>query len=291
MNQSSLGTITPNIHDLTVIIVTYNSAHCMMELGQSLDGFPHIMVVDNNSDDDSIIQTKAHLPNALLVQNSRNLGFGAANNIGLKQVKTKFALLLNPDCEINIHSALKMMESALFFPSAAIVAPQLIGKNNALEINYRWLKTLWSSKGPGADGVCSVGFACGAALLLNMEAMKDIGFFDESFFLYYEDDDLCHRVFNAKKSIIINPDIRLLHSSRGSVRGKNPLKSEYIRGYHHAQSKILYAKKYISIEKARSVRLVTLSGAIFSFPFRLIAFSPKLIARQAGRIMGLIRMP
>jgi N-acetylglucosaminyl-diphospho-decaprenol L-rhamnosyltransferase len=290
MNQSSLDAITPNVSDLTVIIVTYNSAHCIMDLGKSLREFPHIVVVDNNSDDDTIFHTTVHLPKALVIQNSMNMGFGAANNKGLINVKTKFCLLLNPDCEINIHSALKMIESALIFPSAAIIAPQLIGKNSKLEINYRWPKTLWSSNGPGADGCCSVGFACGAALLLNMDLMQDIGFFDESFFLYYEDDDLCHRVFNAKKSIIINPEVKLVHSSRGSVRGKNPLKSEYIRGYHHAQSKILYARKYKSLKKSNALRLMTLLGAIFSFPLRVITFSPKLISRQAGRIIGLIRM-
>jgi GT2 family glycosyltransferase len=290
MNQSSLDAITPNVNDLTVIIVTYNSAHCIMDLGKSLREFPHIIVVDNNSDDDTIFQTEVHLPEAMVIKNSMNMGFGTANNIGLKTVKTKFCLLLNPDCEINIHSALKMIESALIFPSAAIIAPQLIGKNSKLEINYRWPKTLWSSNCPGADGCCSVGFACGAALLLNMNIMEGIGFFDESFFLYYEDDDLCHRVFNAKKSIIINPEVRLIHSSRGSVRGKNPLKSEYIRGYHHAQSKILYARKYKSLKKSKTLLLMTLLGAIFSFPLRVIAFSPKLISRQAGRIIGLMRM-
>jgi GT2 family glycosyltransferase len=279
-----------DLQRVTVIIVTFNSAHCLPDLAQSLAEFPHVIVVDNHSDDGTSSMVPDYLPQAQVISNSRNLGFGAANNLGLRQAQTPFCLLLNPDCALDSAHALRLMATAARFPEAALIAPQLLGTNGKAEINYRWVNTLWTSTGPGAEDVCCVGFACGAAWLLNMAEMKEVGGFDEDFFLYYEDDDLCHRIFNHRKSILIDPSVKVLHSSRGSVRGKHPLRSEFIRGYHHAQSKIRYSRKYQSLSDARTLRLRVLVGALFTLPLRLIAFSPRHLARLAGRISGLWRL-
>jgi GT2 family glycosyltransferase len=290
MSKSESPYSADSLNDLTVVLVTFNSAHCLAPLGKTLAGFPHIVVVDNNSDDGTAGQVRLHLPQARIIQNTKNLGFGAANNQALKQIQTPFGLLLNPDCELTADSALRLMATAQAFPTAALVAPQLLKSNGQPDINYRWVNTLWTSKGPGTDGLCSVGFACGAAWLLNMSHMQIIGFFDERFFLYYEDDDLCHRIFDSRHEILIDPSVKLTHSSRGSVRGKHPLRSEYIRGYHHAQSKIIYTRKYKNKHAASVLKLLVLLGALASVPLRLLAFSPKHIARLAGRIAGLLRI-
>lgn len=287
MLEEEPSTTPPSLENLTVIVVTFNSAHCLPSLGASLRNFPHIIFIDNRSDDETVSEISQHLPQATIICNEKNLGFGAANNLGLNSAKTPFCLLLNPDCQIDAHSAQKLLETANAFPDAALVAPQLLRSNFTPEINYRWVNTLWTSKGPGAEGLCCVGFACGAAWLLNMSVMKEIGFFDECFFLYYEDDDLCHRIFDHHKAILIDPSVSLVHSSRGSVKGKNPLRSEYIRGFHHAQSKIRFAQKYQSHAKSRTLRIKVFIGAILSLPIRLIAFSPRHLARLIGRIVGL----
>lgn len=276
--------------NLTVIVVTFNSAHCMPALGQCLSNFPNVIVVDNHSDDETVAETQRNLPQALVITNTRNLGFGAANNLGLQRATTPYCLLLNPDCELSYEGAAQLLKTAQSFPSAALIAPQLLKRNKELDINYRWVNTLWTSRGPRAEGICSVGFACGAAWLLNMSIMKQVGYFDERFFLYYEDDDLCHRIFNQKLCILIDPSVHLLHASRGSVKGTRPYHSEYLRGFHHAQSKITFAKKYQGESKARRLRLITLASAIASMPLRLLAFSPKHLARLSGRITGLISL-
>ena len=83
-------------------------------------------------------------------------------------------------------------------------------------------------------------------MLLNMAVMREIGFFDERFFLYYEDEDLCQRIFASKRQMIVVPESRFTHLARGSVRGKHPLKAEFFRGYHHAQSKLIFQHKHFS---------------------------------------------
>ena len=133
-----------------------------------------------------------------------------------------------------------------------------------------------------------MGFVCGAAMLLRMASFREVGFFDEQFFLYSEDDDLCLRLFNAKQNIVVVPAVQAIHHSRGSVRGASPWRHEYARGFHHAQSKLQFATKYRSREEAQRLRRWLLVTTTLGLPLRAIVFSPKLLARMFGRWRGLI---
>ncbi len=279
--------MSATLNDVTVIMVTFNSAHCLDALAGPLAAFPHVVIVDNGSDDDTPSRAQAAIRHAKVIANGRNLGFGAANNTALRQVATPYALLLNPDCEVSEAGVLELLSVAKNSAQVAIVAPQLMRGPDRPEVNYRWPSNAWTSSGPGAEGVCCVGFACGAALLFDMTLMREVGFFDEEFFLYYEDDDLCRRVFDKGYGILIAPQVKLLHQSRGSVKGKHPWKSEYLRGFHHAQSKIRFTKKYQGEVVAEKLRKKVLMSAIAAMPLRLLAPSPSQVARLAGRIGGL----
>jgi GT2 family glycosyltransferase len=218
-----------------------------------------------------------------------NLGFGAANNRALARVSTPFAFLLNPDCEISKEALLGLMDVAQAMPEAALLAPQLVGAKGQAEVNYRWPNTLWASRGPAADGPACVGFVCGAAMLFRMDRFATVGFFDESFFLYYEDDDLCLRLFNARLPMVVVPSIQALHRSRGSVKGHAPWKSEYVRGFHHAQSKLIFEHKHGTLAQALVQRRRLLWSTGLALPLRALLFSPKRLCRMWGRWMGLMR--
>jgi N-acetylglucosaminyl-diphospho-decaprenol L-rhamnosyltransferase len=276
-----------SMNELTVIVVTYNSAHCLPSLQNVLADVPHLIFVDNASNDDSAAMISEFFPSAKLIVNEKNIGFGAANNRALSVTTTKFSLLLNPDTLPDNDFFKKMMQAAEHFPDAAIIAPQLIRKNGVDEINYRWPSSRWISKGPAAEGPCCVGFLCGAAMLLNMRIMGGVGFFDERFFLYYEDEDLSQRVFQVSEQLLILPSIRLTHLSRGSVKGHSPLRSEFLRGFHHAQSKLFFEQKHGS--NGGRLRHKTLVLAFLLLLFRLLLPQPKYVARLLGRIAGLLR--
>ena len=273
--------------NVTVVMVAYNSAHCLPGLSAGLQTMHKIIVVDNASDDDLQTQLSLTLPQASLLRNARNLGFGAANNRALAQVQTPYALLLNPDCLPTKEFLDGLLQAAADFPDAAILAPHLIRRNGTPEVSYRWPSTHWVSKGPKADGPCCVGFVCGAVMLLNMDVMKRVGFFDETFFLYYEDEDLCQRVFLAGQQIVVVPNVEITHLSRGSVKGPNPLKSEFIRGYHHAQSKLVFERKYFGAALSARLRWKTLFLALLTLTLRLLLPQPRYPARLLGRIVGL----
>lgn len=285
MTQNALCSLS----DVTIIIVTFNSAHCLPELGKSLAKCPNIIVADNGSDDGCANAVKQHLPQAQVIALEQNFGFGAANNKALKEVKTPFALLLNPDCEITSEAILALLQTAATYPEAAVIAPQLLHADNTADINYRWPHLLWDSKGPGIEyGPACVGFVCGAVMLFRIKAFDEIGFFDEQFFLYYEDDDLCIRLFNAKRPMIIDPTITAIHRSRGSVKGKSPLKSEFIRGYHHAQSKLIFTAKHVQLEQAIQQRKKLIIQTCIALPLRVLLPAPRLIARMYGRLRGVL---
>lgn len=278
----------PSLSSVTIIVVTYNSAHCLAALHPLLQQAPHVVVSDNASADDTVSHVKTLWPHATVLAHERNLGFGAANNRALAQVSTPFALLLNPDCELTPAQLTKLLAAADQFPEAAMLAPQLVDAQGELEVNYRWPSTLWTSKGPGATGPTCVGFLCGAAMLLRMSACQSTGFFDETFFLYYEDDDLCLRFFKAGLPMVLVTGVQALHRSRGSVKGPWPWRNEYGRGFHHAQSKLIFATKHDSPAAAERLRRQLIWQTALALPLRVVLFSPKLIARMWGRLMGVL---
>ena len=274
------------LEQLTVVVVTHHSAHCLPGLDELIQQCPYVIVSDNASNDHTPSLVRERWPHVQVLEHSKNLGFGAANNRALAQVTTPYALLLNPDCEITPEALSELIEQAHALPEAAMLAPQILKANGQRDVNYRWPNTHWKAKAGAADGLLCVGFVCGAVMLLRMDQFQTVGFFDEDFFLYYEDDDLCLRLFKAQKSIVVVPTVQALHRSRGSVKGRSPWRSEYTRGYHHAQSKLIFAAKHDSLASAKRKRRTLLWQTTLALPLRLVLLSPKLLTRMAGRWMG-----
>lgn len=280
--------ITAALARVTPIVVTYNSAHCLPALAPLLSACPRVILSDNASGDGSAEEGRRLLPNATILRHPRNLGFGAANNRALDLVHTDFALLLNPDCTMTAAALAQLVTTADQFPEAAIIAPRIVDGEGHVDLGHRWVNDLWPSKGPAAEGPACVGFVTGAAMLIRLSVAAPHGFFDERFFLYYEDDDLCRTLFDAGHPIIIDPQATATHLSRRSVRGKSPLRGEYWRGYHHAQSKLIYTTKYTGPMAARSLRRRLIWQTAAALPFRALAVSPRLLARMWGRMRGVI---
>ena len=130
--------IKVSVNDVTVVTVAYNSAHCLAALSAALKPLKNILIVDNASDDGLQTQLPLTLPHATLLRNDRNLGFGTANNRALAQVKTPYALLLNPDCLPTKDFLDGLLQAAGEFPDVAIIAPHLIRRNGTPEVSYRW---------------------------------------------------------------------------------------------------------------------------------------------------------
>lgn len=271
---------------VTVVMVTFQSAHCVAALAEPLAAFPHVIIVDNASSDDTIKAFRSRIPQAHIIANDQNLGFGAANNKGFAAAQTEFVLLLNPDCIIDAQAVKALIACADCYPSASAVGPQLIDRNGSPDKSYSMGAKAWNGKGPIAEGPLSVKFVSGACMLIRSSALQQVNGFDEAFFLYYEDSDLCLRLCDQTGEIVVEPRSRVTHLSRGSSGGKSRLKAEYLRGFHHIQSKFLFEKKHLSkrVSFLRLFRYATV--ALVEGVLRLAFMDIPRSARVFGRVMG-----
>jgi N-acetylglucosaminyl-diphospho-decaprenol L-rhamnosyltransferase len=272
---------------VTVVTVTYNSAHCVPALAEGLGACPHVTVVDNASADDSVVAVRHGLPQARVLQMPANRGYGVANNAGIEQATTPYVLLLNPDCLVTGAQIAQLVRLADADAESAMWVPQLVDGEGGLEVNYSMPRHHGAPRTGAAEGPLCVGYACAAVLLIHRERMAPVGFFDPLFFLYYEDEDLCLRAFDAHLPIVVLPQVRIAHLSRGSVRGPRPRAAEYWRGWHHAQSKIRFTAKHQGADAGARLLARSLRNAVLHVAVRTILVSPRLLARAWGRLQGL----
>ena len=275
------------LSELTVILVIFNSSHCLRARASFLRQLPNLILVDNASEDDSVDFIRKEIINATLISNRKNLGFGAANNQAIKAAQTPYLFLLNPDCVISLEVLEKFFSYVDIYPGAAILAPQLIKKNGDLDISYRWPRSYWRSDGNASDADCCVGFVSGAAMLLNLKNSSQL-IFDESYFLYYEDDDLCQRIFEEHSQIILIPEIKIVHELGGSVRYKKPFIQHFYGGYYMTQSEITYITRYNSISFARNRKIEIAFRSFIKLIFSFIFLNPRKFLRYAGKLFGIL---
>ena len=203
---------------LTIIIVTFNSATIIKNCLEKLNFKKYqIIIVDNNSSDNTIDLITKHFPKADLIKLDKNIGYGRANNIALRQTNTDYALILNPDAfiaEKDIDKVINIMDKNQKFALAGPTANKI-------------------------SGFIETELIEGSILFLKMAIFRKIGFFDENFFLYYEDNELCKRsVKNGYKNIIIgNLDFWHLQNKSYQKNLRNIYKS---RWHLRSWSKLYY---------------------------------------------------
>jgi len=275
-----------DLASITVVVVTFESAHCVPELAQSLAAFPQVIVVDNGSADDTLAAVAQQLPQARAIANGRNLGFGAANNRAFAVAHTEFVMLLNPDCTMTPEAACTLLAAARRYPTASAIGPQLIDRHGGPELGYRMRLDRWRPKGGPAEGDLCVEFLSGACMLIRRDALQHIGGFDEDFFLYQEDHDLCIRLARDCGALVLCPAARATHQSRRSSAGRHRLRAEYLRGYHHIQSKFIFERKHGGMAVSRLVRLRYGVTAGLEAIVRAALLDGPRASRALGRMRG-----
>jgi len=206
-----------NQAQVSVIIVTYNSSAVIENALRSITRQAEVaecFVVDNASTDNTLELIEKHFPQVKIIKNSKNLGFGVANNQALEIICTPYALLLNPDADLAKGALPELIKTAEAYPDVAIIAPLIVKGDGTIQHSYKRnvferekSKDIFSI--PEGD-ICAE-FISGAVLLLKMEHMKKIGFFDPDIFLFYEDDDLCLRTRFAGYSLVLTPQAKAMH--------------------------------------------------------------------------------
>jgi GT2 family glycosyltransferase len=212
---------------LSVIIVSYNTRdmtlQCLDTLSCALEGISsEVIVVDNGSNDGSVESIRKSNAGTQVIENSGNIGFGAANNQGLEAAKGRFFLLLNSDAFPEPKAVHEMLSFLQRYPEAGVAGPRILNKNGSLQVScykfpspsHAWKENLWLSRGYSDwphDEVRAVEFVIGACMLVRREAYLDVGGFDEGFFMYSEEADWERRMRDRGWKVMFVPSARVTH--------------------------------------------------------------------------------
>jgi GT2 family glycosyltransferase len=205
-----------------VIILNFNGiktlADCLSSVFQS--DYPNfeVIVVDNDSKDESFEQARTQFSRAHFIKNSSNVGFSKGNNVGIRYALEKFAdyvFILNNDAIIKKATLSTLEKCMQENPSSGIVSPIIFNNENNVwfaggKINWNKMKTSHIVK-PLPNESYPSEYLSGCAMLIKKEVFKKVGLFDERFFLYYEDADFSLRAKNAGFELLVTSSADIIH--------------------------------------------------------------------------------
>jgi len=222
-----------SIKDITVIVATFESDKKIINCLNSINKECKIIIVENSNDIHFKENIEKKFNNVQCILAQENIGYGGANNIGLKNVKTKYALILNPDVILsdnsleNFNKAIETIDDFAILAPAEQSGPIAEDRKNENKILFETTNNVK-----------------GFAMLLKLSEFKGIGFFDESFFLYFEDIDLCKRLRDKNKKILLVSNLNITHLGAQSSSEEISWERELTRNWHWMWSTFFYQKKY-----------------------------------------------
>lgn len=224
--------------DVSVVIVSFNTRDLLRECLQTLEresiGVTYeVIVVDNASRDGSADMVEKEFSQAKLIRSEVNLGFAAANNRGFALANGRYVVLLNSDAFLSPGALRKSVEKMEANPQIGLGGGRLISRDNTLQPSARMFPSIlndalilsglstkyanshffgrpdrtWADPNQPAQ----VDWVPGAYSIIRREVLEQINYFDESFFLYYEEVDLCRRIKQAGWEIWYWPDVIVVH--------------------------------------------------------------------------------
>lgn len=223
--------------DLSIIIVNYNSREktffCLDSIYNSvLAGINfEIIVVDNFSTEKIGKELEKKYPEVIFIQSDKNLGMGGGNNLGIKKSKGKNILILNADTELRKDSIKSMLSYLEADDSIGLLGPKLLYPDGSYQQScYRYPKIFipilrrtflglfakdyindYLMNNIDINQPRAVDWIRGCALLIRKKVLDEVGIFDERFFLYLEDTDLCKRINTAGLKVVYFPGAQIVH--------------------------------------------------------------------------------
>lgn len=258
---------------LSITIVNYNAGEYLIKCLDSLKKVEKelefdVYIIDNDSKDDSFERAQKKFPEFIYIDNKANLGFGKAHNIALKRAKTPYLLTLNPDCEVPKGTLKFIYDFMEKNPDVGLSTPKVEKADGSLDIachrgfptpkasfEYFFLKNdrLYHLTDRNMNEIHEIDSAVGAFMFMRREVLQKVGYFDEDYFLYGEDIDMCFRIKKAGFKVMYIPDVKVLHvkgvSSGIKEHSKKVSKASsstqnLAMNYFYSTMKIFYKKHY-----------------------------------------------
>lgn len=264
-----------SLEDITVISVTYNSARILPEMLLSIPDKVPVIIIDNASHDVETVKEIVKSRKVKLIQNSKNIGFGAACNLAANYASTEYILYLNPDASLGKGALEALLKGAKRYPTASAMNPHFILDNGARFIRRNSVLLKKTEKYPKKwfpESDHQVPILSGAALFIRRTIFLAVGGFDSNIFLYHEDDDLAKRLHDEFGPLMHIHDALVFH--KGDASSTPSPNTQAIKGWHAGFSRVYVARKH-QYEFARSRALWR---AVMKF------LSPKVVFSEPKRI-------
>lgn len=282
---------------LSIVIVSYNTKDLLLKclssvFEQTTRTDFEIIVVDNNSEDDSATTVKTGFPQVKVIANETNLGFARANNQGLRSMKGQYALLLNPDTVVLDNALDKMVRFMEDHQRTGVLGCRILNARGSLQRAAYPPPSLWisitsmlsaSRLAPGradsyyrrhlerlfpphltnsyydeeyerAQKAFRTGWVSGACLLIRRTTVEDIGLMDENLFLFGEDTDWCTRARKRGWGVMLLPQATVVHLGGMSTSGALSISIE--AGQF---SRLYFAKKHFGLGSVFTLRCMALT--------------------------------
>ena len=253
-----------SIKDITVVIATFRSEEKIKNCLNSIDKQAKVLVIENSNNLSFKENLEKEFSNVECILVGSNIGYGSANNVGLKKIKTKYALILNPDATLHPSTFESFIKAKEKISDFAIMAPYIQEEKDKFDKNY--LKNISPVEVKNVKGF---------AMFLNISEFNKVGFFDENFFFYFEEIDLCKRLINHGKKIYLIPEIKIDHGGGVSHDQSIKVEMELSRSWHWMWSTFNYHKKYKGFFVSFLIILPKMSSAVLKVLIYTLIFNKK----------------
>ena len=272
--------MTLSLNNLTFIIVTFKSDHIINECIESLPKDSNIIIIENSNNVElkKKLEAKYSKINVIVQENS---GMGSANNKGIKLCKTNYAFVINPDVKFYKNTMHELIALSLKYNDYSILAPI---SDDAKYPNYKIKNKKIKNDDPDFLNVDSVD---GYAMLINKNRFNDNVFFDENFFLYLENDDLCLSKKKENNKIYVARKAKINHLGGKSHSMVHNKEIEFSRNWHWMWSKFYFNKKHYGYPKALLISLPNLTSSMFNFFYYFITHNKFKKKIYIMRFLGL----
>jgi len=284
---------TASLADITVSMVVYNSLRLLQARQGWLAALPQLCIVDNASSDGSADWIAIHLPQARLLRCDENQGFGRGHNLAVQHCNTPFALLLNPDCEIDTEAMRRLVDCLEDFPGALLTVPRLVYPDGREQDNHRGFtieggRPMAHYRPPDGPACCEM--VSGAAMMVRVQAFRELGGFDPWFFLYWEDEDLCYRAWAERRAVIFEPRVVACHAEKKSAAPS--ARTQFITQYSYSTSKLYLRRKCGESLPLLGVRVLGLFAAnLLGLLLDALRFKPAKVVRRLAGVTAALTAP
>jgi N-acetylglucosaminyl-diphospho-decaprenol L-rhamnosyltransferase len=262
--------------NITFVIVSFKSSHIIEKCIQSINSNIKIIVVENS--DNFVVKKylENKFSNVEVIITKQNLGYGKGNNFGISKVKTQYAFILNPDAILEKNCLSELSKAQINLKDDfTILAPNLSN-------NYGYFSSL---KNNLQNEILEVDYVKGFAMLINLKKVNFDKIFDENFFLFLEEIDLCKRIKNLGGKIFVAMNSKVKHS--GKQASEYSLNIELCRNWHWMWSLFYYNYKHFGVLVAYKATISKFFSSIFKLFVALIFFNKKIFLIHYYRLNGL----